>query len=57
MALIKMPVRSNRQTDSAVVKKSKTKKFEPVSVKGGTDVMAVVNQAVAVAEMKLGKYA
>ena len=57
MALIKMPVRSNRQTDSAVVKKSKNKKFEPVGVKGGTDIMAVVNQAVAVAELKLGKYA
>lgn len=57
MALIKIPVRSTRQTDSAVVKKSKTKKFEPISVKGGTNVMAVVNQAVAVAEMKLGKYA
>lgn len=57
MALIKMPVRSNRQTDSAVVKKSKNKKFEPVGVKGGTDIMAVVNQAIAVAELKLGKYA
>lgn len=57
MALIKIPVRSDRQADSAIVKKSKSKKIEPIGVKGGTDVMAVVNQAVAVAEMKLGKYA
>ena len=56
MGLIKSPVRSTRQNDSNLVKKSKTQKFEPISVKGGKDVVSTINTAVAVVEMKLSHY-
>ena len=56
MGLIKSPIRSTKQNDSNLVKKSKTQKYAPISIKGGKDVVTVINNAVAVVSMKLGHY-